>query len=194
MNSSKDNRLSKSDNRSQLKLGIPLHLVLVIPFVLQIFAAVGITGYLSFRNGQQAVKKLATQLQEEVSGRVALHLDNYIETAVSINRLNAEAVKLGLLNLKDYQTAGLYHWQQLQIFKNIGYISYALPTGQYAGAGSWLDDGSVTIDELSADTNWETHIYATDERGNRTKIVDDTPWLPGTFSKKPGWARHKNSG
>ncbi len=169
---------SSKDNRSQLKLGIPLHLVLVIPFVLQIFAAVGITGYLSFRNGQQAVKKLATQLQEEVSGRVALHLDNYIETAVSINRLNAEAVKLGLLNLKDYQTAGLYHWQQLQIFKNIGYISYALPTGQYAGAGRWLDDGSVTIDELSADTNWETHIYATDRRGNRTKIVDDTPYHP----------------
>lgn len=36
---------------------IPLRTVLVVPFVLQIFAAVGLTGYLSFRNGQQAVNE-----------------------------------------------------------------------------------------------------------------------------------------
>ncbi len=59
------------------KKGVPLSLVLIVPFVLQIFAAVGIVGYLSFRNGQKAVNDLATQLQAEVSARVALHLDNY---------------------------------------------------------------------------------------------------------------------
>lgn len=33
---------------------LPLQAVLVVPFVVQIFAAVGLVGYLSFRNGQQA--------------------------------------------------------------------------------------------------------------------------------------------
>lgn len=53
--------------------GVPLPLVLVVPFVLQIFAAVSITGYLSFRNGQKAVSDLATDL-EEVSDRASFNL------------------------------------------------------------------------------------------------------------------------
>ena len=166
----------------QARQSVPLPLVLIVPFVLQIFAAVGITGYLSFRNGQKAVNDLATHLQKEVSDRVSLHLDNYLNTAVAINQMNADAVKLGLLDLRDYKTAGHYCWKQLQIFKNVGYISYALPTGEYAGAGRWLDDGSVNIDELSADTDWESYVYATDREGNRTEIIDDTPYAPLTES------------
>ena len=178
---SKPSKISNS-KISQVKTGISLPLILIIPFVLQIFAAVGFTGYLSFRNGQKAVNDLATKLQTEVSDSVSLHLDNYINTAVAINKMNADAVKLGLLNLQDYKKAGLYNWKQLQIFKNIGYISYALPSGEYAGAGRWLEDGSVNIDELSIDTNWESYVYATDSEGNRTEIIDDTPYKPLTES------------
>ena len=54
---------------------VPLRLVLVVPFVLQISAAVGLVGYLSFKNGQQAVNDLAHQLMSKVSGLVDQHLD-----------------------------------------------------------------------------------------------------------------------
>ncbi|MEP6517461.1 hypothetical protein [Microcoleus vaginatus] len=37
-----------------------LRTALVVPFVLQIVAAVGLVGYLSFHNGQKAVNDLAT--------------------------------------------------------------------------------------------------------------------------------------
>ena len=33
---------------------IPLRILLVVPFVLQIFGAVGLVGYLSFKNGQKS--------------------------------------------------------------------------------------------------------------------------------------------
>ncbi|WP_319421065.1 hypothetical protein [Pleurocapsa sp. FMAR1] len=167
---------TRKNNIPKQKKGIALPLILVVPFILQIFAAVSITGYLSFRNGQKAVNSLATDLQVEASDRVSLHLDNYIKTAVAINQINADAVKLGLLNLRDYKTAGLYHWQQLQVFENVGYIFYALPTGEYAGAGRWLENDSFTIDELSAETNWNSYGYGVDEQGRRTKIVDYTPY------------------
>ncbi|MGI2903340.1 hypothetical protein [Tolypothrix sp. VBCCA 56010] len=55
---------------------IPLRLILVVPFVLQIFAAVGLVGYLSFKNGQQAVNHLANQLIDKASQQVDEHLDN----------------------------------------------------------------------------------------------------------------------
>ncbi len=185
MNVNQENELSTTRacrQTSKTKKGVPLTLVLVVPFILQIFAAVGITGYLSFRNGQKAVDHLAIDLQEEVSDRVSLHLDNYLSTPIAINQMNADAVKLGLLDLRDYKTAGHYHWQQLQVFKNVGYISYALPTGEYVGARRWLEDGTVNIDELSAATNWQSYVYATDSQGNRTKIIDDTPYEPLTKS------------
>ena len=49
---------------------LPLRFVLVVPFLLQIFAAVGLTGWLSFRNGQKAINDLATQLQSEVTDHI----------------------------------------------------------------------------------------------------------------------------
>ncbi|BDA69207.1 hypothetical protein RIVM261_058700 [Rivularia sp. IAM M-261] len=33
---------------------LPLRLILVVPFIVQIFAVVGLVGYLSFKNGQKA--------------------------------------------------------------------------------------------------------------------------------------------
>ena len=41
---------------------IPLGWILVVPFVLQIVAAVGLTGWLSFRNGQKAVNDVANPI------------------------------------------------------------------------------------------------------------------------------------
>jgi hypothetical protein len=48
-----------------------------MPFVLQIFAAVSLTGYLSLRNGQKAVNDLADRLMEKSSNLVSQRLDNY---------------------------------------------------------------------------------------------------------------------
>jgi hypothetical protein len=46
--------------KPSFRLGKPLslRLVLIVPFVLQIFADVGLVGYVSFRNGQKAVNEM----------------------------------------------------------------------------------------------------------------------------------------
>ncbi|MEN9871125.1 MAG: hypothetical protein RLZZ171_2113, partial [Cyanobacteriota bacterium] len=56
--------------------GVHLRLVLVLPFVLQIVAAVGLVGYLSFKNGQESVDDLADRLMDQSSDLVSKHLDN----------------------------------------------------------------------------------------------------------------------
>ncbi|NEU81847.1 hypothetical protein [Nostoc sp. UIC 10630] len=40
---------------------LPLRSLLIVPFVLQIFAAVGLTGYISLRNGQKAVNDVSVK-------------------------------------------------------------------------------------------------------------------------------------
>lgn len=179
----------------KIKKGIPLPLVLVVPFVLQIFTAVSITGYLSFRNGQKAVNNLAMKLQKEISDRVSLHLDNYLDTAKNISRVNAKAIQLGAIDLQDYQNSGRYLWQQVRIYQDIGFIDYILPTGEYVGAGRWLENGGITIDEISPRTDWQANTYSTDDRGNRLEVIDDSeyapleePWYAEVIAaKKPIW-------
>ena len=49
---------------------LSLRSVLVLPFILQIFTAVGLTGYFSLQNGQRAVNDVASQLRLEISNRI----------------------------------------------------------------------------------------------------------------------------
>ncbi len=152
--------------------GLPLRLVLVLPFVLQVAGAVGLVGYLSFRNGQQAVNDLADRLMDKSSSLVSERLDNYLQTPQKLNQINLDAINLGLLKLTDFTTTGHYFWKQLQAYPNVSYIGYALTTGEYAGAGRYLAGQGVTIDEISAATEWKTFTYATDGEGDRTKILE----------------------
>ncbi len=48
---------------------LPLRLVLVVPFLLQLFLAVGLTGWLSFRHGREAVDDVATSLRRLEIGK-----------------------------------------------------------------------------------------------------------------------------
>jgi hypothetical protein len=97
---------------------------------------------------------------------------------VDINQINVDAMQLGLLDLSDLERSGHYFWKQLQVFEKIAYISYALPTGEFAGAGRYLEDGSVTIEEKSADLHWKEYIYKTDELGKRQHIIDVVDYDP----------------
>src|SRR4028118_1149711 len=71
---------------------LPLRTVLIVPFILQIVGAVGLVGYLSFRNGQKAVNNLASQLMSEVSLRVKQNLQAYVTTPHQINQSKLDAV------------------------------------------------------------------------------------------------------
>lgn len=150
---------------------VSLRLVLVIPFVLQISAAVGLVGYLSFRNSQQAVNNLAHQLISKVSNLVDEHLDNYLATPHQINQINADAAKLGILNLQDLKSSGHFLWKEMQTFQ-VSYIDYGLITGEYSGARRIRGEREVNIAESSPNTKGKTYIYATDSQGNRTHVKD----------------------
>ncbi|MGL6338549.1 MAG: ATP-binding protein [Waterburya sp.] len=152
---------------------VPLRLILVVPFVLQIFAAVGLTGYLSLRNGQKAVNELATQLQKNVSDRVDQHLDSYLGIPHQINQLNARAINLGLIDTKDLRNFGRYFWQQMRTFKEFGYINFGNPQGDFIGIYRAPDD-SLRMDFIEQAYLGQYYGYATDAKGNPTKrIIED---------------------
>ena len=85
---------------------VSLRLIMIVPFVVQIFAAVGLTGWISLRNGQKVVNSLTDRLRVEASDRIAAHLDDYLAAPQEINQVNLNAIELGLLNLQDLETIG----------------------------------------------------------------------------------------
>ncbi|MBN3872077.1 ATP-binding protein [Nostoc sp. JL33] len=153
---------------------IPLQMVLIIPFVLQIFGAVGLVGYLSFKNGQKAVNDLAEQLMARTSNIVDQHLNSYLSIPQKVSQINADAIQMGLLDVRNRKTVGKYFWKQMQVY-DLSYIGIGLTTGEGVGAARY-DGKTVTIDDWGSKPpkNWFT--YATDKQGNRTSVIATLDW------------------
>ncbi|MEA5467254.1 hypothetical protein [Spirulina sp. 06S082] len=113
--------------------------------MLQIFAAVGLTGYLSLRNGQKAVNDLAKRLQREAVSRVDRRLDSYLALPHQILQLNLDAIERGLLDLRDIESTGRYFWKQSQVFPQFSFTGYYLQDNTGAGAGRWFKGYDIVI-------------------------------------------------
>jgi len=149
---------------------IPLRFVLVVPFVLQIFAAVGLTGYLSLRNGQKAVNDLATQLGSELTARIQQQMQTYLATPQLFNQLNADAIRRGQLNIQDLPRERF--WQQIQLSDAVSWIYYgAEQEGEFVGITRQGRERSIKIGASSAFTNRNTYYYNIDAQGNRSKLA-----------------------
>ncbi len=149
---------------------LPLRTVLIVPFVLQIVGAVGLVGYLSFKNGQKAVNNLASQLMSEVSVRVEQNLQIYVATPHQINQTKLDAVKLGLLNMEDLSAWEKYLWRQVQLYPYINFTSIGNKNGEYR-TGEKLSNGSLMINMSGVSTGLDFYSYNTNNTGDRTTVA-----------------------
>jgi signal transduction histidine kinase/CheY-like chemotaxis protein len=191
-------QLSPNHAMSKLSRQLPLGVVLVVPFVLQIFAAVGLTGYLSWRNGEKAINNLADQLTTEVGDRIDLHLDQYLAIPKRMNQQNDALLNLGMLNVQNFEPIGKHFWKQVPIY-GVNYIQFGSINGEYIGAGDY-GDRQVKIEEIPIGKPGKTYKYEVDAQGNRIKLLEEgdfeprnEPWftLPRD-SGKPGWGKIYN--
>jgi signal transduction histidine kinase len=156
-------------------LQLPLPVVLTLPFLLQLLAAVGLVGYLSFRNGHQAINTLADRLMEEVADRVKNNLTFYLETPHQINRNKINAVQLGYLSFSKIDDAWEKHlWRQVQAYPFINFTSVANPIGEYR-TGEKMSDGTLLINASGASEQFNFRSYKADAAGNRGQIVTTVP-------------------
>ncbi|MEO1352971.1 MAG: response regulator [Cyanobacteria bacterium J06635_15] len=152
---------------------ISLRSVLVIPFVLQIVVAVGLTGYISLRNGQQAVNEVASQLRREISNRIQERLADHTQIPHLINRVNADAVRRGELKTQDLASEQ-YLWQQMQYLEDVTWLYFgAADNGSFIGITQTRDDAlQVVINDSSSE--FLGHYYDLDEAGNRRQLIQTT--------------------
>ncbi|MEA5471769.1 adenylate/guanylate cyclase domain-containing protein [Spirulina sp. 06S082] len=153
----------------------PLRLVIVIPTLLQIFAAVGLTGFLSWRNGQQAVTDLATQLSQKTSDRIETHIRNYLETSELILKINELSARQGRLNVDDFSELQRYFWQQTQLSDASATLYYGSETGDFLQ----IEQGDpATISLRTQDTAPFWNIYRLNDRGERQEWLQKKEYDP----------------
>ena len=175
---------------------VPLRTVLIVPFVLQIVGAVGLVGYLSYRNGQKAVNDLASQLRSEISKHIENNLRGYLVIPHQVNQSNAAAIRFGQLNLQDSVGLERYFWQQIQIFDSLNFAGLGLEQKEIIGAER-RDDGSLILRVGTKATGYNLRSYSTNRFGSRIKLQGNTtnfdprtrPWYKAAVAAgKPTWS------
>ncbi|MBE9145993.1 SpoIIE family protein phosphatase [Planktothrix mougeotii] len=149
---------------------IPIRTVLIVPFLLQIFGAVGVVGWLSFQAGQKSVHEVVSQLQNEISARVEQNLEAYLMVPEKINQTNLNLIRSGTLTLENLNPWEKYLWGQVQIYPEINFIKVTNAAGQER-TGEQLGDGSLRINVVDTFTNFDFYSYQTNNKGDRTKVA-----------------------
>ncbi|MGB7057082.1 MAG: adenylate/guanylate cyclase domain-containing protein [Geitlerinemataceae cyanobacterium] len=145
----------------------PLKLVLVVPFILQIFAAVGLTGYLSLRNGQKAVENLAAQLRSDITARIQQKLETDLKIPHRINLMNVEFYRQRAFDLKDLQSLEQHFWRQGLLSPELGTIAVATEGGELVGANR--SENYIVVANAATDRTLKR--YEADKNGRPTQLI-----------------------
>jgi two-component system sensor histidine kinase ChiS len=176
---------------SKLSRKVPLRTVIIVPFVIQIFAVVGLTGWLSFSHGQKAVDDLATQLRREITTRIKKVLESHTTMPHRANQMNVNVIHLGRLKLDDIQALERHLLKQIQLFDTVSYIGIGTEQATYVGAQR-LDSGSILLETL--DKIGHLKIRKADSLELRKTIpnynhLHQAWYLKAKNERKPVWSK-----
>ena len=156
---------------------LPLRLVLIVPFLMQLMGAVGLVTYLSWRSGQEAVCDLAFHLMEETGDRIATELSDHIHQARIVNDLNEEAIVQGVLNLQDQAALNQYFLKQLKTFDDLTAVYWSSKKGEYIGA-EHRPDATYGLGITNENTDGNIEIYAADDQNQPAELIHAAPYDP----------------
>jgi adenylate cyclase len=149
-----------------------LRTALVVPFVLQTVAAVGLVGFLSFRNGQKAVNDVATQLRNETSTRIKQNLTYLLAMPFQTFEANDAALSQNRIDLNNNgRDIEKFLWGQLPAFPLVALAAFVAPNQEYF-AGSREDDGTLVIRASEVETNYTLITYTASPEGERREIIN----------------------
>lgn len=149
----------------KLLKNLPFQAVLTIPFLIILMVSVGLTGYISFRNGEESVKHLTSHLLHEVAARVHEYLDHYLDIPHQINQSNIDRLKLDQLSVEDKDSLQRHFLSQIQQYPSVVEIAYADEQREFIGAEQKVLGYDLTIGKSNASTEYalEEYIYKDDE-------------------------------
>jgi signal transduction histidine kinase len=173
---------------------VPLQTFLTVPFLLQIVAVAGLTGWLSWLNAQRSVYDLTAKLQDEISSGIQLELKTYLEAPQLTTRINNDAVQLGQLSLQDSPSLEQYLFTQLTQFKSVSGILIGTEDGMFRAVNR---RGQMRLQRSDRRDAGVVYDFEVDGMGDRGKFlntftmpsVQTTKWYAAAVeARKPTWS------
>ena len=187
---------SKQNSSKQNRVQRLFTIALIVPFVSQIVIAVGLVGWLSFRNGQRAVNDVAGQLRQETVARINQNLVSYLDTPKLINEANLDAINLGFLNIANPQSWNDYLWRQTKRSPNLNMIGFGSEARNFIATDQTKDE-RILIMSSDPSTGYNLQINLLNQQGQRGQILKSAPnydprlrpWYQAVSeSRKPAWS------
>ncbi|MCA6598828.1 MAG: hypothetical protein IM537_01075, partial [Pseudanabaena sp. M57BS1SP1A06MG] len=162
-----NNKLNQSSRTGFLS--IPLRSLIVIPFVLQTFVAVGLTAWLSLRNGREAVNNVASQLRTEASNNLENQFKNYFEQLYALFDLIAADLANEQSYFDDISSLDKYLLNVLNISPS-GLWQIGKPNGDFI-LYQKLEDGQNIVKIRDQSTVPNRFVYKINPQGQRTDLI-----------------------
>jgi len=117
----------------------------VVPFILQIIVAVGVTGWLSIRNGQRAINNVALQLQQQQADYIEEKVIDYLEDPILVNQFIADTITSDVININQLQALQPYLETQLHKYATLTAITIGTEKPDYIGIRRRETPGEFSI-------------------------------------------------
>ncbi|HEY9654562.1 MAG TPA: ATP-binding protein, partial [Crinalium sp.] len=160
---------AKSIALAKPKSKLSLRTLLIVPFVLQIFVAVGLTGYISLRNGQKAVNDVASQLRHEMSDRLNLQVLNYLKEPYIAGQVIVAAAQESQLDLTDITKLERTLWR-LVSQNTVEHIQIGMADGTSITVEDTFNDGIVSRVGSKANLP-QRRFYKLSDQGQRIALL-----------------------
>ena len=147
---------------------VSLKTAIVVPFVILMVLAVGLTGLLSVLNGRVAVEEVVSSLLAEITERIEDNLRHFLEAPYRVDAINRMAVRTGLLSTSDLTPWRKYLWRQAQLAVSVNNIVLGNEAGAYVGVDTPAS-GQRVIQISDATTGFDLITYQTDAAGRLTE-------------------------
>ncbi len=153
---------------------LPLRWVLVVPFLVQIFAVVGLTGFLAYKNGQRTVGELVQKLGNEAGEHTQQKLMNYLNTAQLVNQINSDVISLETVKFSDRPGLERYLGNQLRQFQTVSEINLGTDQGDLIGA-SFTSEQTIVLNVGGRQIGGSLKSYTTNAKGQPIQLLRSLP-------------------
>jgi len=154
---------------------MPLWLVIVLPFVVLIATAMGLTAWVSLYHGRSAVDELAVELNQRITDTITGHVSSFTEMPLHFVQVVSAPYRAGETEPRDYPALERTFLRQLHFTKSIDALYYGNEDGHFVLVKSPEQRLSFVRDENTGDNR---HIYEIDEAANHLKQIDVQPYDP----------------
>jgi PAS domain S-box-containing protein len=175
---------------------IPLQWLMLFAFAVQVFGAVGLVAYLSYRSGQESIHKLANRLKTEISTRVTEKTTTYLQAIDQTNKNNISALRRNVWSFDDFSSQERQAWEQMQLnsLSPITIIGFGTTSGGHR-AVELLKDGTFSI-RAAPNGGGRYRTFTTNPDGSPAQVTETSvifdarqrPWYQvAVQSKQATW-------